>query len=388
MQAEGDEFGHWMQEGRPVHGQPQSHSDTPDMPGMVSRTNSFPGTQEMSVEGQALSPSDKKRNKLGYHRTAVACGHCRRRKIRCIAAIDDPAGRCQNCIRLKKDCHFYPVDQNSTPGKRARSGTKSDNIFSEGDTSVASSSPGGMLRSNSFERVEQDEGFEYPSPFEHHRQQQQQQQQHGQTVTPSAYLNQSPRHFATEPLTSGYYPNYAHPASGTYPSAFTTGSLPSTMAMPQESAYGYPTPHPNEAYNWGQIPPRPSGTEAEDMQHGFPAAYRSHTYPTFDRRTSQPLQQMPSSAHGMINFELDHQQSSIQANLHEPTSYQPLHDLNEWPGSASRQPAHLAESAPIPYPHGWYSHNSTTTGNREEGGSSHILLSQHRDFRESQHKPG
>lgn len=74
MQAEGDEFGHWMQEGRPVHGQPQSHSDTPDMPGMVSRTNSFPGTQEMSVEGQALSPSDKKRNKLGYHRTAVACG--------------------------------------------------------------------------------------------------------------------------------------------------------------------------------------------------------------------------------------------------------------------------------------------------------------------------
>lgn len=75
MQAEGDEeFGHLMKEGPPAQDQPHSQSRTPDMPGLVSRTNSFPGTQEMSVEGQALSPSDKKRNKLGYHRTAVACG--------------------------------------------------------------------------------------------------------------------------------------------------------------------------------------------------------------------------------------------------------------------------------------------------------------------------
>lgn len=25
---------------------------------------------------------------------------------------DDPSGRCSNCIRLKKECNFYPVDQN------------------------------------------------------------------------------------------------------------------------------------------------------------------------------------------------------------------------------------------------------------------------------------
>lgn len=83
-----------------------------------------------------LSPnSDKRRNKLGYHRTSVACGksslgpmsasfvsaripvdapagHCRRRKIRCLLpSPEDHQGRCTNCIRLKKDCNFYPVDQ-------------------------------------------------------------------------------------------------------------------------------------------------------------------------------------------------------------------------------------------------------------------------------------
>lgn len=37
-------------------------------------------------------------------------GHCRRRKIRCIPAQNDTQNRCANCIRLKKDCIFLPVD--------------------------------------------------------------------------------------------------------------------------------------------------------------------------------------------------------------------------------------------------------------------------------------
>ncbi|KAJ2905333.1 uncharacterized protein MKZ38_005632 [Zalerion maritima] len=44
----------------------------------------------------AVASGDKRRNKLGYHRTSVAC---------------DVQGRCVNCIRLKKECSFYPVDQ-------------------------------------------------------------------------------------------------------------------------------------------------------------------------------------------------------------------------------------------------------------------------------------
>ncbi|KAK8055256.1 hypothetical protein PG993_000483 [Apiospora rasikravindrae] len=68
----------------------------------------------------ALSSSEKRRNKLGYHRTSVACGHCRRRKIRCILQPADPGGRCMNCIRLKKECSFFPVDQQppTLPGQK------------------------------------------------------------------------------------------------------------------------------------------------------------------------------------------------------------------------------------------------------------------------------
>jgi hypothetical protein len=44
-------------------------------------------------------------------RRADHAGHCRRRKIRCLPANpEDSAGRCANCIRLKKDCTFFPVD--------------------------------------------------------------------------------------------------------------------------------------------------------------------------------------------------------------------------------------------------------------------------------------
>ncbi|KAF2721755.1 hypothetical protein K431DRAFT_294106 [Polychaeton citri CBS 116435] len=77
--------------------------------------------------------SDKKRNKLGYQRTSVACSHCRRRKIRCLMQESDPQGRCQNCVKLKRECVFQPVDQNrepdgiSGPSNNARSETRNGN---------------------------------------------------------------------------------------------------------------------------------------------------------------------------------------------------------------------------------------------------------------------
>ncbi|ETS04521.1 hypothetical protein M419DRAFT_53472, partial [Trichoderma reesei RUT C-30] len=69
-------------------------------------------TPSSFLESQSLAPQmgEKKRNKLGYHRTSIACGHCRRRKIRCIISTEDQ-NRCVNCIRLKKECSFHPVDQ-------------------------------------------------------------------------------------------------------------------------------------------------------------------------------------------------------------------------------------------------------------------------------------
>jgi Fungal Zn(2)-Cys(6) binuclear cluster domain len=100
---------------------------TPHMRGL---TMSDPG---------GISPGvNKPRNKLGYHRTSVACGeytephftpsqliipgHCRRRKIRCLLpSPEDPQGRCANCIRLKKECNFYPVTE---AGQHERAGKK------------------------------------------------------------------------------------------------------------------------------------------------------------------------------------------------------------------------------------------------------------------------
>ncbi|KAL2871577.1 putative C6 finger domain protein [Aspergillus lucknowensis] len=85
------------------------------------------------------STADKKRNKLGYHRTSVACVHCRRRKIRCLVAADDAQGRCENCIRLRKECQFFPVDQQPPIEKKSRPGSRIETISA--DASTASSSP-------------------------------------------------------------------------------------------------------------------------------------------------------------------------------------------------------------------------------------------------------
>lgn len=86
-----------------------------------------PTPQQSTTPGQdslALA-AEKRRNKLGYHRTSVACGHCRRRKIRCIPSQNDVQGRCVNCIRLKKECSFYPVDQQPPPDTRQKSTSRS-----------------------------------------------------------------------------------------------------------------------------------------------------------------------------------------------------------------------------------------------------------------------
>lgn len=57
--------------------------------------------------------------------TAIEKGHCRRRKIRCIPSPADVQGRCVNCIRLKKECSFYPVDQQPPQDTRQKSSSRS-----------------------------------------------------------------------------------------------------------------------------------------------------------------------------------------------------------------------------------------------------------------------
>jgi len=66
-------------------------------------------------------------------------GHCRRRKIRCLLNPEDPQGKCQNCVRLKKECNFYPVDQAPASDRGTRSGSKVDTPTNDTGTSGSSS---------------------------------------------------------------------------------------------------------------------------------------------------------------------------------------------------------------------------------------------------------
>ncbi|KAF2257128.1 hypothetical protein BU26DRAFT_36586 [Trematosphaeria pertusa] len=106
----------------------------------IRRSSSTPHMRNLALgtTGELSPTSDKRRNKLGYHRTSVACGHCRRRKIRCLVANDEPTGRCANCIRLKKECNFYPVDQNPE-NPRPQTGAIKD--VNPGASASATSSP-------------------------------------------------------------------------------------------------------------------------------------------------------------------------------------------------------------------------------------------------------
>ncbi|KAI1379446.1 hypothetical protein F4677DRAFT_464753 [Hypoxylon crocopeplum] len=91
----------------------------------VSTPNVRPqGTNEADHGPLGLS-NEKKRNKLGYHRTPIACGHCRKRKIRCKQPeVPDVLGRCESCINLGRDCVYAAVNQPPPPAPGQRQGTR------------------------------------------------------------------------------------------------------------------------------------------------------------------------------------------------------------------------------------------------------------------------
>ncbi|CZT20395.1 uncharacterized protein RCC_06255 [Ramularia collo-cygni] len=89
-----------------------------------------------------MSGSDaRNRNRLGYQRSTIACAHCRRRKIRCVVSEDEPGQRCINCIRLRRDCVFYPVDQQSALEAESDTSSRITRIPSTASSTISSSSP-------------------------------------------------------------------------------------------------------------------------------------------------------------------------------------------------------------------------------------------------------
>lgn len=59
-------------------------------------------------------------------------------------AADDTQGRCENCIRLRKECHFYPVDQQPPTEKKARPGAKLESSLDPTGSSPPGLSSGSM----------------------------------------------------------------------------------------------------------------------------------------------------------------------------------------------------------------------------------------------------
>lgn len=136
----------------------------------LKRSASTPNVRGLGIADAGMSLAEKRRNKLGYHRTSVACGiwclykinvqplilwtvgHCRRRKIRCLLAPDDAQNRCSNCIRLKKECNFFPVDQQPQIERRPRTASKAE--ARSGDASASSSSSPALVGGQVIEQVD------------------------------------------------------------------------------------------------------------------------------------------------------------------------------------------------------------------------------------------
>lgn len=82
----------------------------------LTRTSSAQEGANEADHGLLDHPNERRRNRLGYHRSTVACGHCRKRKIRCKKPeVKDLLNRCESCINLKKDCVYTAVNPQPQP---------------------------------------------------------------------------------------------------------------------------------------------------------------------------------------------------------------------------------------------------------------------------------
>jgi hypothetical protein len=206
----------------------------------------------------------------------------------------------------------------------------------------------------------------------------------------SPYDSHAPRTFSSDATNPHYYQQYGHPLQGSYNAPFVSSSLPSnTTGLPQGSVYPYSAGPPN-GYQWGQqpAPTRSMSTgESEDLAHGFSHAYRTNTYPSFERRMTGEMQHIPSTTAAYVTMSMGSSSSTIPAQLREPSTYHPMHMgmQQDWPGGA--QSAQLAGTTGGGYSSSWYPQQGLA-GLREEEDHAHILSSQDHHSRRGEHNPG
>ncbi|CAK7202195.1 hypothetical protein SEUCBS139899_004917 [Sporothrix eucalyptigena] len=270
--------------------------------------------------------AEKRRNKLGYHRTSVACGHCRRRKIRCIPSPADIQGRCVNCIRLKKECSFYPVDQQPPPDARKNSTSRSSVGHHPPAAASASASASAPIMPAPVQ-LPLPSLATLPDPDPRGRPQQSTQQltmPSIQTMAPPSMKSSSGEPFSPDPKMSGRQSfDYGHSGMTNWmsadasPSSSKPGDL-SWRSYPQESpitpAFSPYTSHAappsatwtpqsettgrgGEDLGWSYPPPPPRSLSfGSDTMSSHHSQHQQQAYPSISQMTSGHHQSSHSSS--------------------------------------------------------------------------------------------
>ena len=285
----------------------------------------------------------------------MKAAHCRRRKIRCLVAEGDPQSRCQNCIRLKKDCNFYPVEQSPEAQRSQASSVK------ETATGAAASSTTSSPRHPPSALGEKVEEFRSPYPAVS-----------GSSAVPrygmSTEAEAEPKQPGSSKLrkSASRYPqlistvHMQHPPYA-YPHAIDTqwppaGILPSsTVAESSPSSSGYWRPSPSTATsNYGSESNFSGGHTPGTMSSASNPPYSGHHE---NHGWAQPTFQPPirSMSYGNIEGLPHHYTNSglgIQSQDYQrrpsPYSYPPTLETN--PATAHATTMGDASSAPLSAP--------------------------------------
>ncbi|KAF2212496.1 hypothetical protein CERZMDRAFT_84822 [Cercospora zeae-maydis SCOH1-5] len=288
------------------------------------------------------SDADKKRNKLGYQRISIACAHCRRRKIRCVVAEDDPEQRCQNCIRLKKECVFYPVDQQAVLD--ARSDNSSNTGIPSAPSSAAWASPLQSGGPRGFEQHAFSANYPPtappPPPVVSTTYQ-------GVPLVPSTSL---PTHVSRTPSAQSsvarYHPMPA-PDVAPFPGPEPFDHVPSNA--PQVPYGGFDPEHARQAPQaWQHQPQAPRPMQYSSYQPNY-SPYQQQVplqsdYPRQSPMPSSthPMMQMPSAvhSHGPQQYMVHHGQRSASAPGTPQIPYPGPQQAAWYPGAPPQSPAH------------------------------------------------
>ncbi|KAF2839755.1 hypothetical protein M501DRAFT_932757 [Patellaria atrata CBS 101060] len=319
-------------------------------------------------ETDLSSPTtEKRRNKLGYHRTSVACGHCRRRKIRCLLAPNDPQGRCSNCIRLKKECNFYPVEQqhpsvlrpqvtpkrevlssaqpNSTPTSPRPSSTigydRIDDFSSYSQLKEVDSH--GLSLPSSEETSLHHSIYPFPAPLDH------QSWAQAQLNHPTSAPRESPENMSP----TGYWSPNQPVTSHSFSNMSKQAVIQPASALNANQIFSFA--HPGEAHGW--MPPTRSMSygQVEGLSHSYPM---HHPNPELVRSRPSPFPHTPA---------LDTSSSSVTtlASLGQPSGalsapagasvISPYDYQSGWvPYGGQSQSSHIPTQSPMSFGSQWY----------------------------------